>query len=403
MNSLDRYLSLPRAVHVLCVGSFINRAGTFLVPFLTIYLTQRLHYGESFATLCMGAYGLGAMGAALAGGHLADHVGRRRVMLFSLVGSALCIASFGYVREKATIVTLTILTAAVAEMYRPAASAMIADLTAVEQRPQAYGLMYVAINLGFACGAFIGGQLAAYSFSVLYWADALTSLTYAGIIFVTIRETLGTASAGIPPEASREPPVDFVTAASRIASDGVFVRFCMASFLLGLVYMQSFSTLPLYFQRLGHGPSEFGSIISINGWLIVLVQLPLTAAMARFNRANVIIAAALFTAAGFGLTGLVTSLPLLAGTVVVWTIGEMLQSPLLPAITTDLAPANLRARYFGMIGLGFSGANMIGAPLGGWVLAHGGGRLIWLGTFVSAMTAAALYVSIHRKISKPST
>ncbi len=182
---LKQYLTLPRAIHILCVGAFINRAGAFLAPFLTLYLQKKLDLGTEFATQAMGIYGVGAMAAFAVGGHLADRLGRRTVMLISLLGSGSILMVFGRLSSPWAILAALLLFALVAEMYRPAASAMIADLVAPDRRPEAFGLMYVSINLGFAVAASVGGVLARYSFRLLFWGDALTAFVYAGIIFLT--------------------------------------------------------------------------------------------------------------------------------------------------------------------------------------------------------------------------
>src|ERR1043166_1191644 len=157
---LRHYFNLPRAVHILCLGTFINRAGTFLIPFLTLYLTSQLHLGERFATRTMGLYGAGAIVAAIIGGQIADRFGRRTVMLISLFGGAVLMMLFSTLHQTAAIIVNVAALGIVGELYRPGASAMIGDLVSPAIRPHAFGLMYVSINLVFAIGPAIGGVLA---------------------------------------------------------------------------------------------------------------------------------------------------------------------------------------------------------------------------------------------------
>ena len=404
---LKQYLQLPRAVHILCLGAFINRTGTLLLPFLTLYLTKERGLGINFATLGMGAFGLGSLVGALTGGHLADRIGRRHVMLTSLLGGAVILLLFGSLTDPRTILAAVLVFAVLADMYRPAAHAMIADLVTPEHRPNAFGLMYVAVNLGFSVGAFVGGKLATYCFQWLFWVDALTAAVYALIILVLIRETLP-ARRTLPtaePDAAAcaagdgSPQPRALGAVRHILRDRTFLIFSAGSLCVGLVYMQCISTFPIHLDRHGIGSDGYGRLIAFNGLMIVFLQLPLIAVLNRFNRATVVVLAAVVTAVGFGLIGVAGSFTAFALTVVVWTAGEMMAFPFMSAIVTDLSPAHLRARYLGVFSMCFSGAMMLGAPLGGMVLHHLGGPYLWGGAFAVALIAALLFGSIRLQMT----
>jgi len=415
-----QYLGLPRVVHILCVGTLINRAGTFLVPFLTVYLREQLGLTVQFATSALAAYGLGAIVAALLGGHLADRIGRCKIMLLSLLGGAVVLLLFGRLASQAEIVTALFAFALVAEMYRPAASAMIADLVEPARRPHAFGLMYLAVNLGFTLAPIIAGLLIPLGFRWLFVCDAATAAVYALIIAVAVRETLPTrrpspavqqetpnapvpgdgrdaGRADAPTESKTE--YSFLQAAAYILRDGPFLVFCLASLLTAVVYMQSMSTFPIYLQSFNIDAIWYGRIIAVNGLMIVCLQLPLTSFVSRFNRTGVMIAGTLFLGVGFALVGAAASVWQFIGAVAVWTLGEMMQVPLLSAVPADLAPLPLRARYMSLLNACFSVAMMIGAPLGGWVLAKAGGVFVWTGCMAASLVAAVLYACIHRQMN----
>ena len=400
-----QYAQLPRAVHVLCLGTLINRAGTFLVVFLTLYLKEQLELGIEFATGCMGAFGLGSMAAGLVGGHLADAIGRRVIMLVALFGGAAILLVFSVLTAPWAIMLATVVFAFVAEMYRPAASAMIADLVEPDRRPQAFGLMYVAINLGFSVAPIVGGLLIEHlTFKWLFWGDAVTAACYGVIVLLFIRETLPgrRPQPASPAEANAAAEtLGWRRAAAAVFSDTTFLVFCLATFFIAMVFMQSMSTFPLYLSQRGIDAPTYGRIIAVNGIMIAIFQLPFTALISRFNRATMICLAAVFNAIGFGLIGVVDGVWWFVGTVVVWTAGEMMAAPVAPTIVSDLAPTHLRARYMGVFTMSFSGANMIGAPLGGMVLARCGGAYVWACAFALALVAALLYLTIHRRIGPP--
>ena len=445
---LRNYVDLPRMVYVLCFGSFINRAGSFVMLFLTIYVTEQLGAGRAFASYCIGAFGFGSVVSSLIGGQLADQFGRRATMLLALFGGATALLILNLVTNPWLFMGTLFMFAVVMEMYRPASAAMIGDLTSGAQRPHAFGLMYIAVNLGFAVAPPIGGFLAIYSFAWLFWADALTTALFGAVVFFLIREThpiLQTVGKGVTaPDnettldqlaTAAQSPAGFTqlaaaeglaslesvnTAASEpvsavianraaanspaavvrhIAGDWTFLLFCFCNLLTSIVFMQGFATLPLYVTEMGFTKLEFGAMICINGGMIVLLQLPLTHVLNRCNRAIVLLAGELLLAIGFGLTVYADSALFFVGTIVLWTMGEIFQAPYKPTIVSELAPPAMRARYMGVFNLSHSLSLMIGAPLGGEILARFGPQVLWPGCFCLLIITMALYVVLFSRLS----
>lgn len=415
---LRDYISLPRTVHLLCLGTFVNRAGTFVIPLMTLYMRDTLGVDDAFAALGLGVFGLGSLCGSLAGGHLADRIGRRWVMVGALFGSAAALVLMSQLTSPAAFLGGVFVFAAIGETYRPAASAMIADVTAPAQRGPAFALMYVAINLGFAIGPAVGGIIAEHSFYWLFMGDAATCAAYGMIVLVGVRESLQRrrgapvlgAAAG---EAGRSETTEgggaagveqaepgFISALAHMLHDTTFLALCGAAFLIGVAFMQAMSTFPLYLTSEGFSMSQYGRIIALNGLLIVIGQLPLTSWMKGKRRSRLLVAAALLTALGFGLKAVAFSEATFMLTVTIWTLGEMLHVPLLPPLVAELAPESLRGRYMGVFGVCFSGANMIGAPLGGVVLDQAGAFTLWIGCAVLGLVATLLYVAVGRRVNR---
>jgi MFS family permease len=412
---MNKFLTLPPTVQLLCIGSLINRAGQMLVVFLTIYLTEHLNFTEQFASYCFGAFGLGAIFAALIGGYLADVVGRKVVMLVALLGGGAVLVVFSFLTNQIAIIAMIMVFAFVSEMYRPASQAMIADVVSSEQRPHAFTLIYLAINLGFAVAPAIGAALIRwFSFKAVFWFDAGTSLIFGAIIFAMIKETLPnhasnsredrpSSGAETPPQSSDDSQngVRWSEALWRILGDRVFIIFCLATFFVAVIYIQGLSSLPLYLGRLGFGADDFGGIIMVNGVMIVLLQIPITSVVVKFDRGAVVALAAILSGLGFMLTDYGYSAWGFRLTVMVWTMGEMMAMPLVAAIVADLAPLRLRARYMGVYTMSYSGANLIAAPLGGMILVHFGGSVLWRTCFALGILSALLFASIGRSIATP--
>lgn len=408
---MNKFLTLPKTVQLLCFGSLINRAGQMLLVFMTIYLTKNLGYSETFAANCFGVFGFGAILAALVGGHFADVVGRKIVMLVALVGGGAALVAFSYMTNQFAILATITVFAFISEMYRPASQAMIADCVSPEQRPHAFTLMYLAINLGFAVAPMIGALLIDYfSFQAVFIFDAITSLIFGIIIFVFIVETLPDRNAksstdtndGHDGARSQAPEqVSWHDAFTRIMRDYVFLMFCLATFFVAVVYQQGVSTLPLYLSRLGFGADDYGRIIMVNGIMIVFLQIPITSIVVRFNRALIVALASVVTAIGFVLKAHVDTAWGFRIAVMVWTVGEMMAMPLVAAIVSDLAPMRMRARYMGVYTVSYSGANMIAAPIGGMILVKYGGSVLWKTCFALGIASSVLFASIGRSIATP--
>ncbi len=401
---LEPYKQLPRAVHILCLGTFINRAGTLLLPFLALYLTSERGFGIEFASLGMGAIGLGSIIGALVGGHLADRFGRRLVMLISLFGSATVLMFFGQLTSPYAIIVTLVLFSSLGDMYRPAASAMIGDLVPSENRSYAFGLMYFAINLGFPIGTVFGGMLAATWFQGLFWIDAITAAIYAVIILIFIRETLPKRHENNTHQEETSSAKKNPAAFGHMIRNVPFIIFCLGSLLLGLTYVQSFSSLPIFMDSKGIDVGLYGKLVAINGVMIVVIQIPLTAWMKHRNRALFVCLAAAITGVGFGVTAFCGSALYFAISIMIWTLGEIMIAPFGYSIVTDMAPEAYRGRYLGVYTMCFAGANMLGAPLGGMVLAAKGGSTLWITTMFLCLTAAILFATIHKHLKvKPNT
>jgi MFS family permease len=391
---LRAYRDLPRSVHVLVLGAFVNRAGAFVLPFLALYVSVRLGLGPGVASLTLGCYGVGSLVGSLAGGQLADRFGRRVVMVGALAGSALMLVALSRFRSAPAVLAATFGLSLVSDMYRPAMQAFIADVVPVEQRAHAFGLNYLAINLGFAVAPFVGGMLAEHSFSLLFYVDAVTSGLFAALIALALPESLPAPT----PSQRGQPREGFLAASRRILRHGVFVAFCAALFLVTLCYAQAFATLPLSMNALGIGEKVYGRIIAVNGMMIVAFQLLVTSAVVRFDRTLMMALSAVLVGTGFALNAFAVTWLGLVGAVVVWTIGEMMQSPLVGPIVADLAPTPLRARYMAFSGFAFSGGAALGSVFGGYLFAAWGRVWFWPGVGSAAFLGALVFWGLRRPL-----
>ena len=374
--------ALPRPVWFLLAGSFVNRFGSFVLPFLALYLTHR-GYTVAQAGLALSAYGVGSASAAAAGGVLADHVGRRSTIAISMYSSSVVMLALSQAGSLAAIVPLTALAGLAAESYRPASSALLADLVPQGRRVTTYAVYRLAINLGFAAGPAVAGLVAERSFVAVFVGDAATSAAFG---------TLAIALLPDRPDVAHEVPAESLGAVRTILADRAFLALLAATFAVGAIYFQQEAALPLQVVADGHSTAVYGLLISLNGVVVILAELPLTTLTRRFPPRRVIATGCLLTGIGFGTTALAASVPALAATVVVWTLGEIVSAPVASAYVADISPPHMRGRYAGAFGMAFSLALIVG-PAAGTLLYATGADLLWGGCVVVGVLAGAIMLS----------
>jgi len=384
---------MPRQAWTLCLGGFINRFGSFVVPFLTIYLTHN-GYSPAQAGTVVSFYGIGSLGAAAIGGYLADRFGRRTTIAFSMFASAAAMLLLSRAGSLALIAFLTGLAGLTAELYRPATAALIADLIPSERRVSGFALYRLAINTGVAAGTAVAGFLADRSFALLFLGDAATSLAFGVIALVALPAHTATPRSGAAADSPGSRPQGII---GMLKSDHRFGVFLVASTLSGFVYFQSLTTLGLQVRALGLSNAAYGGLLALNGLLILALELPITTLTQRFPKLSVMALGLLFIGLGFGLVAFARSLPFLGLTVVLWTFGEMLNSPVAAAYVADLAPEHLRGQYQGAWGL-TSGLGLILAPALGTRLFAWSPTWLWLLCGLLGLLAAWLVFIFGRSV-----
>src|SRR5947207_2565685 len=310
--------ALPRDAGVLFAGTFVNRLGTFVLPFVTLYLTHR---GNSVAQAGLGlaGYGLGAVAAQAGGGLLADRLGRRNAIALSRFGGAGLTLSLVWVHGLWGIVVVVAVLGFVAELYRPASSALIADLIPSERRVAAFSAYRLMLNIGWAVGLALGGILAAHSFTLLFVGDAVTSGAFGVIALLALPHGTRTA---------KHEERNLATARSSMLADRGFLFFLAAVFVTAAVYMQNASTLAIHVRdTLGYPITTYGYLQAMNGVLVVLFELPISSWTQHRNRTHMVALGGLFVGVGFATLVVFHSVPGLMVMVVIWTFGEIVESP----------------------------------------------------------------------------
>ena len=365
---------LPRSFWFLWSGTLVNRLGSFVTPFLTLYLTGARDISVQQAGIVLSLLGLGSAIGQPVGGVLADRIGRRRTMVLGLTSSAATLLVLGAATGFVAVAAAAFAYGLCLDLFRPAVQAAVADLVPDADRPRAFALQFWAINLGFSIATPLGGFLAARGYWLLFVLDALTCVAFAVLILRGVPET--------------RPLVTGVAGRLRdVLADRLMLALVVCMVAVGVVYLQAFVTLPLAFRRDDLGPGAYGLAVGINGVLIVVLQPLLLTVLGRRRRGPLLLAAMWIQGAGFGLTAFADSMPMHLVAITVWTLGEILQAGLLGALVATLAPPHLRGRYMGLFGFSFGAAAFLAPVVGTQVLERAGEGALWGGAF--ALCAAA--------------
>ena len=376
---------LPRAAWLLVAGSFVNRFASFAVVFLVLYLTRR-GISPARAGLAVAVWGVGEVLASLIGGHLADRVGRRNTIVLSMFSSAATVLALSQVHSYGAILPLAFLAGLATEMYRPAGGALVADVVPEGQRVSAFALLRFAVNLAIAGGAAVAGLLANHSFFWVFLSDAGTSVAFGILALVALPEGTRTA------RGQDRRGGGYLHA----LSDRAFTIFLASSIVAAFVYFQQQAALPLHVTRVSHlSNADFGLLLSLNGILIVLFELPISSITMRLPARRMIGLGFALVGVGFGLTAFAHSLLALMVTVAIWTTGEMIGAPVGYAYVADIAPAHMRGRYQGIYGLCWSSGTVTAPVLGAYLVTRSANGF-WVACGILGLFSAAFILAARQ-------
>ena len=393
---IEAFSGLPRDAWILTAAVLVNRAGTMVVPFLTLWLTIERGYSVDTAGLLLGAFGVGSIVGSWLGGQLADRIGANTTQGLSLLASAAGFLVLGQMDGLAAIAVVIFFLSVVSEAFRPAHISAVAALVEPEERARAIGLSRLGINVGMSIGPAVGGFLAEANYALLFWVDGVTSAV-AGIGLLVLfrgreraraREEQALASGPTPSP----------------LSDRAFLAMAGVVALVGLAFFQCFTTVPLYFsEHLGFGESTIGLVFTLNTVLIVIFEMPLLRRVEGRPPLRLIAIGGVLVCAGNALLIAVPVVPFAAGawvalTVVVWTVGEMLNLPLVSAWVANRATDRNRGRYMGVMSIAFGSASALGPIAGTAIYERAGPDALWLSLAGLTVIVAAGYTLIARKV-----
>ncbi len=376
----------------------VNRSGTMVVPFMTMYLTQSENVSISKAGLVMSLFGVGAVTGALIGGKMVDRFGYYYVQVAALLGGGSMFIILGQMKSYSAICICTFILALLNEAFRPANTVAIAHYSKEETRTRSYSLNRLAINLGWAVGGALGGILASFNYSLLFWVDGVTNISAAILLYITLSPKRNAATE----KKVKNRPKENVQSVYR---DRPYLIFLALIFVFALCFFQLFTTIPVFFKEELHlSVFYIGLIMALNGLIITAFEMiTIFSLEGRRPSLHFISAGVVLVAISFLLLNISFENTLLLALIsmVFLTFGEILALPFLNAWWIGRTLQNNRGQYAALFTVAWASAQAIGPYTGSLVAQHFGYPVLWYAVGGVCVFLSVMYYRLHNERSLP--
>jgi MFS family permease len=382
---------LPTPVRVLVSGIALNRMGSFVAIFLVLYLTEK-GYSPSQAGFVLTAFGVASIAGSFAGGTIVDRFGTRQAIVTSMVLSSVATAALAVVDGYVPILLVTFAAGAFNQVYRPAAATMMAELTPPKRLVMTSAVTRLGLNVGASAGPLLGVWLATYSYTAVFLVNAATNLAFALVARISLpdnrRREVEAPDAG----------TDRVDGGyADVLRDRRFLLVIVSIFLTSLVEAQYQAVLPLEIRDRGLPAALYGTVLALNGALVIVFELPITRFTQKLPMRNMIAFGSLLIGLGLALFGFPFGIWIFFAGTVVWTLGEIIGSPAIIAYPALAAPGeHLRGRYIGALSTAQIAGYAAGASVGTALFQHSGTAVWVMCALLGLMSFAGMWVGTSR-------
>ncbi len=389
------FTDYPRAFWTYNLIVFIDHLGGFMLyPFFALYLTKKFEIGMSTVGILFAVFSVSGMVGNALGGALADRLGRKWVILASLLLSALSALGMGFAPTLGVFIAVSVIVGTLSNIGGPAHEAVIADLLPPDKRAEGYGIFRVVFNVSAIIAPPVAGFLVAKSYMTLFVVDAVISVLAALIVIVALPETKPASKPDEKPETLKQTFAGY----AHVFKDLQFLLFIAITVLMTLVYMNMNTTLGVFLRDYrGIKEVSYGTILSINAIIVVVLQFWVTRKLEKYKPMIMMAIGTLLYAVGFAMYGFVNGFALFAAAMVVITIGEMVVSPFQQSIVAGFAPEDMRGRYMAVSGLTWSIAFTIGPYFAGLLLDSKNPNMLWYVSGLVGLIAAFGFLLFNKK------
>ncbi len=386
---LDTFKGLSKEIWWLSLITLINRAGTMVIPFLSLYLTKDLGFSLSKVAWIMSAFGLGSVVGSWLGGKLTDLIGYYKVMVWSLLGTGFFFVGLQYLKTFEQLIAGIFLVMLVADTFRPAMFVAMSAYSKPENKTRTVTLIRLAINLGFSAGPAIGGAIiTTIGYDGLFWIDGITCFL-AGLLLLQVLNPRKTTV------------LDTVEVKNPVSafSDKAFLVFLAAMFLFGFVFLQYFSTIPLYYKDDQHlSELEIGLLMGMNGFLIFLLEMPFIKKLEDAGRSKtyLMVIGALLIGGSFLVLNLSGWIGVLIIGMLLMTVGEMILFPFSNSFAVDRAKRGRQGQFMALYTISFSLAHIFAHNAGLQLIGSMGYEFTWYMMTVLSVLCILLLWRLNR-------
>lgn len=378
----NTFNGLSKEVWWLALITLINRAGTMVIPFLSLYLTQSLNFSLTEVGWVMALFGLGSVIGSWLGGKLTDRIGYYKVMVISLMASGISFIFLQYITSFVGFCIGVLILMAIADMFRPAMFVALSSYSKPENRTRSITLIRLAINLGFSAGPALGGLIIfTLGYGGLFWIDGITCFV-AGILLLQI----------LNPRKAKAIEQLKVINPTRAYTDKAYMILLVAMTLFGLAFFQLLSTLPIFYKDVHHlTEAEIGLLLGLNGFLIFIFEMPLIKWLegSKNNMSKLILIGVLLTALSFIVINLSGWIGALIIGMVFMTFGEMIVFPFSNSLALNRSIKGNQGQYMAYYSISFSIAHIFGHSIGMNLVANLGYKYTWYIVSLLALLSAA--------------
>ncbi len=391
-NYIDTFKGLSREVWWLALITLINRAGTMVVPFLSLYLTKSLDFSLADVGWIMSAFGAGSVLGSWLGGKLTDKIGYYKIMVFSLVASGLLFIGLQYLNTFVELALGVFFLLAVADMFRPAMFVALSAYSKPENKIRSVTLIRLAINLGFSAGPAIGGFIiVTMSYGGLFWLDGITCIL-AGILLLFV----------LNPKTTKTLDEVIVENPKSAYSDKLYLIFLAAMILFSIAFLQYFSTMPLYYKDVHFlNENKIGLLMGLNGFLIFIFEMPIVKYFesGRHTKTTLIIIGAILTALSFLVLNFTSWVGVLIIGMLLMTIGEMIAFPFSNAFALQRAKRGNQGEYMALYSIAFAIAHILGHNTGMQFVDRFGFDFTWYATTGLMVICVFILLFLKRRMA----